>query len=166
MDQHKLDDALLPVFAQLDLDYRMVEHPAVFTIDEALALVPPIDGAKTKNVFVRDAKGTRHFLVVVPHDKRLDLAVLAGILHSGKLSMGSAERLQRRLGVTAGAVSVFALVNDAAGLVELIVDREIWRAERVQGHPLRNTATVSIAHASLETFLAHINHHPTVMQVP
>lgn len=166
MDTQVIEDALLPVFAQLELDYRMVEHPPVYTIEEALALVPPIDGVKTKNVFIRDAKGARHFLVVVPHDKRLDLAALAGVLRTSKLSMGSAERLQKRLGVTPGAVSVFSLVNDTAGMVELIVDEKSWRAERVQGHPLRNTATVSIAHASLDTFLAHISHRPTVMQVP
>lgn len=166
MELQAIDDALLPIFSELELDYRMVEHPPVYTIDEALALVPPIDGIKTKNVFIRDAKGARHFLVVVPHDKRLDLAALAGALRSSKLSMGSAERLHMRLGVTPGAVSVFALINDTAGLVELIVDEKIWRAERVQGHPLRNTATVSIAHASLESFLAHIGHRPTVMQVP
>lgn len=166
MDSQVIEDALLPVFAQLELDYEMVEHPPVYTIEEALALVPPIDGVKTKNVFIRDGKGARHFLVVVPHDKRLDLTALAGVLRTSKLSMGSAERLQKRLGVTPGAVSVFSLVNDTAGMVELIVDEKIWRAKRVQGHPLRNTATVSIEHASLETFLAHINHRPTVMQVP
>jgi Ala-tRNA(Pro) deacylase len=166
MDSQHIADALLPVFARLELDYQMVEHPPVYTIEEALALVPPVDGVKTKNVYVRDAKGTRHFLVVVAHDKRLDLAALASVLRSSKLSMGSAERLQNRLGVTPGAVSVFSLANDTAGLVELIIDEKIWRAERVQGHPLRNTATVSISHASLETFLAHISHRPTVMQVP
>jgi Ala-tRNA(Pro) deacylase len=166
MEPETIEDALLPIFAQLELDYRMVEHPAVYTIEEANALVPPIDGAKTKNVFIRDAKGARHFLVVVPHNKRLDLTALAGLLRTSKLSMGSAERLQKRLGVTPGAVSVFSLVHDSAGLVELIVDEKIWRAERVQGHPLRNTATVSISHASLEAFLAHISHSPTVMQVP
>jgi Ala-tRNA(Pro) deacylase len=166
MESQQIEDALLPVFAQLELDYQIVEHPAVYTIDEALALVPPLDGVKTKNVYIRDAKGTRHFLVVVPHDKRLDLAALASLLRSSKLSMGSAERLLSRLGVTPGAVSVFSLINDVAGMVELIIDDKIWRAERVQGHPLRNTATVSISHASLDTFLAHIRHRPTVMQVP
>lgn len=166
MDIHEIEDALAPLFAQLELDYEMVEHPAVYTIEEANAMVPPMAGAKTKNVFIRDAKGARHFLVVVPHDKRLDLVALAGQLRTSKLSMGSAERLQKRLGVTPGAVSVFSLVNDPAGLVELIVDEKVWRAERVQGHPLRNTATVSISRTSLEAFLAHIGHRPTVMQVP
>ncbi|MFD2270768.1 YbaK/EbsC family protein [Undibacterium arcticum] len=117
-----------------------------------MAAVPPIDGVKTKNVFLRDAKGNRHILVVVPHDRRVDLLALARVLPSTKLSMGSPERLQRHLGVTPGAVSVFSLVNDSAAAVELILDEEIWHAERVQGHPLRNTATVSISHAALATF--------------
>ncbi|MFC3110002.1 prolyl-tRNA synthetase associated domain-containing protein [Undibacterium arcticum] len=163
---HQVEDALLPIFSQLDLDYQMVEHRPVFTIEEAMAAVPPIDGVKTKNVFLRDAKGNRHILVVVPHDRRVDLLALARVLPSTKLSMGSPERLQRHLGVTPGAVSVFSLVNDSAAAVELILDEEIWHAERVQGHPLRNTATVSISHAALATFLSHVGHRAVVMRVP
>lgn len=159
-------DALLPLFDQLGLDYQLVEHLPVHTIEEALSLVPPLDGAKTKNVFLRDAKGSRHFLVVIPHDKRLDLAGLARALSSSKLSMGSSDRLLRQLGVTPGAVSLFALINAAAGAVELIIDEPIWRAKRVQGHPLENTATVSMSHASLEDFLSHVNHRPSVIRVP
>ena len=121
---------------------------------------------KTKNVFVRDAKGSRHFLVIVPHDRRIDLAELARTLPSTKLSMGSAERLQRHLGVTSGAVSMFSLINDRDKAVELIVDERIWAAEKVQGHPLRNTATVSITHASLATFLTQVGHAPRVIRVP
>jgi Ala-tRNA(Pro) deacylase len=161
-----ITDVLSPIFASLERDYEKVEHPPVFTIDDAIALVPPIDGAKTKNVFLRDAKGTRHFLVVVPHDRRVDLTALSNRLPSTKLSMGSPERLQKHLGVTPGAVSLFALVNDTSAAVELIIDETIWKARRVQGHPLRNTATVSVSHAALEAFLAHVGHHPKVMQVP
>lgn len=162
----RVSDVLSPLFARLELDYETVEHPPVFTIDEAMALVPPIEGAKTKNVFLRDAKGTRHFLVVVPHDRRVDLAALSSSLPSTKLSMGSPERLQKHLGVTPGAVSLFALINDMSAAVELIIDEAIWKALRVQGHPLRNTATVSVSHAALEAFLAHVGHPPKVMQVP
>jgi Ala-tRNA(Pro) deacylase len=117
-------------------------------------------------VFARDAKGSRHFLIIIPHDRRVDLVALAGTLSSTKLSMGSAERLERHLGVTPGAVSVFALVNDKDNAVELVIDEAIWAADEVQGHPLRNTATVSITHTSLATFLEQIGHTPRVIAVP
>lgn len=160
------DETLFGLFEEQGLDYQLVEHPPVFTIEEALSLVPHLDGIKTKNVFARDAKGSRHFLVILPHDRRVDLVNLARALSSTKLSMGSTERLARHLGVTPGAVSVFALVNDKDNAVELVIDEAIWAADKVQGHPLRNTATVSITQASLAKFLELIGHPPRVIAVP
>lgn len=156
---------LLLLLDRNELRYDIVEHEPVFTIAEALAATPEIGGIKTKNVFLRDAKGTRHFLVIVPHDVRLDLAALARTLESSKLSMGSPDRLARHLGVSSGAVSVFALVNDRDRAVELVVDRRVWQAEKVQAHPLRNTATVAIERAALTAFLALTGHSPRVIDV-
>ncbi|WP_157271243.1 prolyl-tRNA synthetase associated domain-containing protein [Azohydromonas aeria] len=156
-------DALLQLLDRHALPYDIVEHEPVFTIADALAATPEIGGIKTKNVFLRDAKGTRHFLAVVPHDLRLDLPALARMLGSSKLSMGSPERLQRCLGITPGAVSVFALVNDKAHAVELLMDERVWQAAQVQAHPLRNTATVAIGHDALASFLALTGHAPRVL---
>jgi Ala-tRNA(Pro) deacylase len=160
------EDGLLDLFAQQGWEHEVVEHAAVFTIEEALAAVPKLDGIKTKNVFMRDGKGLRHLLAIVPHDRRVDMAELARQLPATKLSMGSPERLQRHLGVTPGAVSIFAVVNDREHLVELIVDETVWNAAKIQGHPLRNTATVVIGHDALAAFLAHTGHEPRVMRVP
>lgn len=159
-------DDLLRTLEEQNLAYEMVEHVPVFTIEDALKATPSLAGIKTKNVFLRDTKGARHFLVIVPHDKRLDLAALAGALSTSKLSMGSPDRLQRYLGVSPGAVSVFALINDAARAVELVIDAQVWAAEKVQAHPLRNTATVSLPHQALEAFLSMTGHVPTVIPVP
>jgi Ala-tRNA(Pro) deacylase len=156
-------DELLQLLDRHGLRYDIAEHEPVFTIAEALAAAPDIDGFKTKNVFLRDAKGTRHFLAVVPHDVRLDLSALAATLGTSKLSMGSPDRLLRHLGVTPGAVSVFALVHDKGHAVELLVDERVWQAAKIQAHPLRNTATVAMSHESLVGFLALTGHSPRVM---
>lgn len=156
---------LLHLLDRNALSYDLVEHEPVFTIADALAATPEIGGLKTKNVFLRDAKGARHFLVVVPHDVRLDLPALALSLGSSKLSLGSAERLQRHLGVTPGAVSVFALVNDRDRAVELVLDARVFEANRVQAHPLRNTATVAIDSRALLAFLALTGHAPRLVQL-
>jgi Ala-tRNA(Pro) deacylase len=158
-------EELLLLLDRTELPYEIVEHEAVFTIADALAATPEIGGIKTKNVFLRDAKGARHFLVIVPHDVRLDLAALAQMLGSTKLSMGSPDRLQRHLGVTPGAVSVFALVNDRERAVELVFDERVWQADKLQAHPLRNTATVAIGRPALATFLAFTGHAPKVVRV-
>jgi len=112
------------------------EHPPVMTVAESERLVPPLPGAKTKNLFLRDKKGARHFLVTVPYDLAVDLDALALLLGAGRLGFASADRLMKHLGVTPGSVSVLALVNDATKAVELVVDRRLWEAEAVHAHPL------------------------------
>ncbi|NHQ90320.1 prolyl-tRNA synthetase associated domain-containing protein [Janthinobacterium lividum] len=147
-------------------DCPFVEHPAVHTIAEALIHVAAMPGLMVKNLFVRDERGRRHFLVIVPFDKRVDLAALGCLLPARKLSMASSERLLRHLGITPGAVSLFALIHDSAQAVELVLDQAVWDADSVQAHPLRNTATVALSHATLVRFLAHTGHVPRILDVP
>src|SRR5438094_9251871 len=90
-------------------------HPPVMTVEESERLVPKLPGAKTKNLFLRDKKGTRHFLVTVRHDLAVDLNVLGTALNAGRLGFASPERLQKHLGITPGSVSLLALINDQAG---------------------------------------------------
>ena len=141
-------------------------HPPVMTVDESERLVPPLPGVKTKNLFLRDRKGARHCLVTVPHMLAVDLNALGAALAAGRLSFASAERLHRHLGITPGSVSLLALVNDAVHAVEFVIDRTLWSATALQAHPLRNDATMVIAHADLERFLAATGHVARVLDVP
>jgi Ala-tRNA(Pro) deacylase len=141
-------------------------HPPVMTVEESERLVPKLPGAKTKNLFLRDKKGARHFLATVPHDLPVDLNALGSALAAGRLGFASPERLARHLGVTPGSVSLLALVNDAAGAVEFVIDRALWDAPAVQAHPLVNDATMVLVHADLERFLAATGHAPRVIDVP
>ncbi|MEP6942167.1 MAG: prolyl-tRNA synthetase associated domain-containing protein [Betaproteobacteria bacterium] len=140
-------------------------HAAVMTVEESLRLVPKLPGAKTKNLFLRDKKGVRHFLVTVPHDRAVDLDALGTALGAVRLGFASPERLQRHLGVTPGSVSLLALVNDRAGAVEFVIDRALWDADAVQAHPLVNTATMVLPHADLERFVAATGHKPRVIDL-
>lgn len=142
------------------------EHPPVMTVEESLRLVPKFPGAKTKNLFLRDKKGRRHFLVTVPHDKAVDIDALADAIGVNGLGFGSEERLSKYLGIKPGSVSLLALVNDEARAVELVLDKALWDAEAVHAHPLVNTATMVIPHADLERFLAATGHQPRVLDVP
>ena len=142
------------------------EHPAVMTVEESERLVPKLPGAKTKNLFLRDRKGLRHFLVTVPHDIAVDLDALSVVLGAGRLGFASSERLQSHLGLTPGAVSLLGLVNDDARAVEFVIDRALWEADAVHAHPLVNTATMVVLHADLERFLAATGHAPRVIDVP
>jgi Ala-tRNA(Pro) deacylase len=141
-------------------------HPAVMTVEESERLVPKLPGAKTKNLFLRDKRGSRHFLITVPHYLAVDLAGLGGALGVGRLGFASPERLAKHLGITPGSVSLLALFNDRVRAVEWIVDRTLWEAPAVHAHPLTNDATMVISHADLERFLAATGHSPRVIDVP
>lgn len=142
------------------------EHPAVMTVEESERLVPPLPGAKTKNLFLRDKKGARHFLVTVPAARAVDLVALGAALGAGRLGFASPERLHRHLAITPGSVSLLALANDTAGAVEFVIDRSLWEAEAVQAHPLINTATTILTHTDLDLFLRAAAHAPRVIDVP
>ena len=142
------------------------EHRAVMTVEESLRHVPKLPGSKTKNLFLRDKKARRHFLVSVPHDIAVDIDALGAMLGVSGVGFASAERLQRYLGVTPGSVSLLALVNDEALAVEFVIDRSLWEAEAVHAHPLVNTATMVLSHADLERLLAATRHAPRVIDVP
>ena len=129
------------------------DHPPVYTVEDVNRHVPPLPAAKTKNLFLRDNKGKRHFLVVVRAEKRVDLKALPGLLESSRLRFGSADRLKKYFGVDPGSVSLFAVVNDQDNAVEVIMDNALWESEAFQFHPLVNTSTLVISRDNMQRFL-------------
>ena len=146
--------------------FQKVEHPPVYTYEEAERLVPPLPGAHTKNLFLRDRKGRRHFLVVVGGRASVDLNGLAKVAGEPKLGMASPERLKRFLGVEPGSVSLLGLLCDEERAVEVIVDAGVWKAEALHCHPLVNSATLSLPRAGMERFFAVLGYEPRVVDVP
>jgi len=146
--------------------YTRHDHPAVFTVKEADRLVPKLQAAKTKNLFLRDAKGKRHFLILVPSHKHIDLKRLPNRLGVKRISFGSPQRLKKYLGIEPGAVSPLALYNDKAHAVEVYVDQDLWSAEAFQCHPLVNTSTLEISRDNLARFLDATGHPMEIIEVP
>ena len=156
MESPAVPDAAAPALAILDrlgIAYERYDHAAVFTVDDALACWRGIDAAHCKNLFLRNKKGTRHYLVVAEHDRSVDLQRIAALVGDDRLSFGSPERLMRCLGLTPGAVSPFGLMNDTNKAVHVVVDAELRERPRVGFHPNVNTATVVIATPDFVRFL-------------
>ena len=159
-------DHLYRFFAELGIVYERLDHQAVFTADEAAEHVPPGRGAHAKNLLVEDRKNGKVYMLTVPFEKRVDLNATAKVLGAPKLRFVTPELMQEVIGVTPGAVSMLALVNDREKRVHLVVDRAVWEAEAVQCHPLVNTATLIVDHADLARFFEETGHHPQVLEVP
>jgi Ala-tRNA(Pro) deacylase len=154
---------LYALLEQLGIDYTKYEHEAVFTCDAALAAVPDKRSVQTKNLFLRDKPGRRHFLLVTSCEKAVDIKRFADTINAGHLSFASAERLQKHLRLTPGSVTVLGLINDSAHTVELYVDADVWNREWWNCHPLINTATLVLSRSGIERLLAHTGHMPHVV---
>ena len=131
----------------MKVTYEVEEHPAVYTIEEMEKL--GISGDIAKNLFLRDAKGTRHFLVVLPKDKQADMKSIGARLGCSRLSFASEERLERYLKLSKGAVSPLGILNDAERRVEVVFDKDLTGKERLGVHPNDNTATVWMSFEAL-----------------
>ncbi len=153
----RMDDAaerrVYDALDALGIQYARYEHPPVFTVDEAQRYWAEIDATHCKNLFVRNKKGNHHYLVIVESRKSVDLKRLTDLLGEDRLSFASAERLERLLGLSAGAVSPFGLLNDASRAVAVVLDKDVTEASRVAFHPNVNTATVALASAEFRRFL-------------
>ena len=149
------------------IEYQRFDHPPVFTVADVHRLTPDLPGAGTKNLFFRDKKGARHFLVVVPHDKRVDLKRLPKCLASGRVSFGSPQRLKEHLGIEPGSVSLLAVFNDRSRQqVELFIDATLWQEDAFQFHPLVNTSTLVISKDGIQRFLSATGHPWKIVAVP
>lgn len=145
------------VFDALDalgITYQAYEHPPVFTSEDADVHWSGIPATPVKNLFLRNKKGNREYLVILGIDKRADLRELVKIIGDDRFSFGSAERLMHTMGVTPGSVSPFGLLHPASRNVQVIIDADLRAAERLIFHPNINTASLTITFADLERFLA------------
>lgn len=133
--------------------YDKLEHAAVFTMEEMEAAGITSKGDVVKNLFLRNAKGDKHYLVCVEESKQVDLTKLALKLGSTKLSFGSAERLEKYLGVTQGSVSPLSILNDENHEVIVAFDQSMMGKDRIGVHPCENTATCFMSFKDLKTII-------------
>ncbi len=151
----KAEQKVYETLEQLGVNYTRYEHPPVYTVEEAKKYWKDIQGAHAKNLFLRNNKGNRHFLVVLEQSKSADLKDLSAKLAAGKLSFASERRLKEHLDLDTGAVSPFGLINDEKNAVTVVLDKDLKKAEMVNFHPNVNTATISITYRDFEKFLEH-----------
>ena len=155
-------DGLLAFLEGLGIVTTTVDHPPLYTVEDSKALRGDVPGVHCKNLFLRNKKG-QMWLVVCPEDRVLDLKDLGDRIGAGRVSFGSPERLLTHLGVLPGAVTPFAVINDADRRVKVVVDEPLMAESLLNFHPLVNDQTTTIAPADLLKFLAAVDHRPVVM---
>jgi Ala-tRNA(Pro) deacylase len=157
-------DHLFRRLAALGINTETHRHAPVFTVEDSRALRGSLPGAHCKSLFLKDKKGVL-WLVVALEDRRLDLKALDRLVGAARLSFASAGRLADHLGVRPGAVTPFALINDPAQSVRVVLDAAMVAAARANFHPLSNDMTTTIATRDLLRFIEACGHTPAVVDL-
>lgn len=161
---HAARAGLMDYLGSLGITTTTFEHPAVFTVAESEAVEKAISGGHTKNLFLKDAKGAL-YLITALASTEVDLKGLPKVIGSARLSFGKAELLAEVLGVTPGSVTAFALMNDREHKVRFVLDQALMAYDIINGHPLENTATTSIARDDLLRFIRATGHEPQIVSL-
>lgn len=144
---------------QLNIEYNYLEHPEAPTIEIARQYWQGFAGTHCKNLFFRNHKGNKHYLVIVHCDHNLDIHSLEKVLGEGKLSFASPERMMKYLGLMPGSVSPFGLLNDAEHQVIVFLDDHLLNADRLSFHPNDNRASLSISLTDFKRYLDFTGNH-------
>lgn len=144
---------LYDILGSLGIPYEYHEHPPLATISEAIIHWKDYNSGRCKNIFFRNHKGNRHYLVILEHLAMLDIHDLEKRLRQGKLSFASDQRLKKYLGVEPGSVTPFGIINDKEKNVHLFIDEKLLEYERLAFHPNINTATLVISRPDFIRFL-------------
>ena len=148
------DPELYQLLQNHDIPFEYHEHPPAPTIEAARIHWKDIEATHCKNLFFRNHKGNRHYLVIIEHTHDLAVHDLEQRLKQGKLSFASPERMMRYLGVTPGSVSPFGLIHDREHHVHLFLDRNLERSSKISFHPCINTASIVVPYAGFLKFLS------------
>lgn len=144
---------LYKTLEELEIPFEYYEHPPAPTIEEAKKYWKDLVATHCKNIFFRDHKGNRHYLVILEHTQALDIHDLEQRLKQGKLSFASPKRMLKYLGVTPGSVTPFGLINDTEKHVHLFLDENLKKSESISFHPNINTASLIIKFKDFEKYL-------------
>ena len=156
---------LFALLDRLGIAHATVTHPPLFTVEQSQALRGTIPGAHTKNLFLKDKKGTL-FLVTALEDATIELKSLHRLLGaSGRFSFGPADLLRETLGVEPGAVTPFGAMNDTQGRVAMVLDASLMANSVINAHPLVNSMTTSLARDDLVKFLKATSHEPRIVNL-
>jgi Ala-tRNA(Pro) deacylase len=144
---------LYELLNKLSISFEYHEHPPLASIEDAIIHWKEYNSGRCKNIFFRNHKGNKHYLVILEHLRQLDIHDLEKRLKQGKLSFASDSRLKKYLGVEPGSVSPFGLINDTERNVHVFLDEKLSEFDRLAFHPNVNTATLVVSKSDLIKFL-------------
>jgi len=148
-------EKLYQLLEYLNIPFEYIEHPAAPTIEIAKQYWKGYDAKHCKNLFFRNHKGNRHYLVILDCDCDMDIHSIEKQLRQGKLSFASEQRMMKYLGLMPGSVTPFGLINDREHHVFVFLDKNLQKTECLSFHPCINTASLIISKDDFIRFLEY-----------
>lgn len=160
------EDAAYDYLEGLGISYRRVDHEAAKTMEDCEAIDCVLGTRMCKNLFLCNRQKTDFYLLLMPGDKPFRTKELSAQLGVARLSFASAEDMEEKLGLLPGAVSVMGLINDRAGAVRLLIDRELLSDAEIGCHPCVNTSSIAFSMQELlQDLLPATGHVPTQVEL-
>ena len=150
-------------FEELGIKFVVHKHPAVYTVEEANKYIKGDKFLHCKNLFVKDRKSRRFYLIILPAEKKLSLNDFENELNE-KLKFANEKDLEEILDIYPGAVSPFTLINDKEHKVIVVVDKDIFDSEKVGFHPNDNTETWEISSEGLKKYLDSLDNEMRIIK--
>lgn len=140
----------------LKIDFEVIEHPPVPTITEAMKYWKGVEATHCKNLFFRNHKGDKHYLVIFDAHQQLAIHDLEKRLKQGKLSFASEKRMAKFMALRPGSVSPFGLINDLDNHVHIFLDAHLQTSIKISFHPNDNTASIILAFSDFLKYLKSV----------
>ena len=137
------DKSLIKLLDEKNINYILLTHPPLFTVNDSKRLRGNIAGAHTKNLFLKNKKNN-FYLFSCLENTEIDLKSLKQYMKLGNLSFAGEKYLYDLLRVKPGAVTPFGLLNDNEKKIKFFLDLKLNKFDSFNFHPLVNTATINI----------------------
>lgn len=154
------------VLKNLNIPYERVEHPPVFTCEEADSYIEDLSGVRSKSLFLTIKRKAVYYLVIMDGVKHLDIGALSEMIGEKHVSFASEEKLEQQLSTSSGMVSIFGLIHNEARNVQVIVDRELMSKNHITFHPNINTVTIQITIADMLHFVDEMGNAIRFIDLP
>ena len=151
---------------ELGITYNVVDHPPVFTTEQADAFIEGIEGVRTKSMFLTNRKKTQYYLLIMDDKKRLDMDDFKVQVGADRIRMASLDSLAEKMTLPAGTVSPFGLLNNEEKDIHVYFDKDIISEDVMAFHPNTNEKTIFIKSKDLFRFLKSIGFTYEILILP
>ncbi|CEM27581.1 unnamed protein product [Vitrella brassicaformis CCMP3155] len=155
-----LEEDLIQKLGTLNISFEREDHDAAKDMVAMQQVLQHREGVKAKNFLSHDKKKNQTVLLMLRAETDMNLVHKAlGRLKGWKDLRRAETELVKKLGLEKGALTPFAVMNDADNKVPLYVEDSLKAQDKIWIHPFRNTASLCLSMADIQRFAEEHGHN-------